>query len=122
MQAKLAEKLRKEGFTVIHQDPRSILDIHESIRQDEGKNPPSREVTLEEIQSFDPDLIVLSICVAGSVASKELLTSRPGWKDLRAVRANHLFVIDDSLINCPGPRLTDGARRLFGWIFQALHS
>lgn len=210
VQEKLAKKLKEEGFGVIYQDPRSIPEIYESIREigvilgceprahalietvqqsfndtkrkagllhhkakvyveewhnppmvsgnwvpelvkiaggipfdirspqresgiknqessaglltrGDGKNPPSREVSLQEIQAFDPDLIVLSICGAGSVASKELLTGRAGWSDLRAVKENHLFVIDDSLLNRPGPRLTEGTKRLFGWMFQVLH-
>ena len=89
--------------------------------ENDGRNCPSCEVTLEEIQTFDPDLIILSICGAGSMASKELLTKRAGWTELRAVQENHLFVIDDSLLNRPGPRLTEGAKRIFGWIFQVLH-
>ncbi len=215
VQEKLAKKLKEEHFGVIYQDPRSILEIYESIREigtilgceprahalvetmqqgfndtkrkaglmfrkpkvyveewhhppmvsgnwvpdvvkiaggipfdisrsgqelrsknyelraglptrgdptlDVTKNPPSREVSLQEIQAFDPDLIVLSICGAGIAASKELLTSRAGWAELRAVKENHLFVIDDSLLNRPGPRLTEGAKRLFGWMFQVLH-
>jgi len=187
VQAKLAEHLKKEGFAVIHQDPRSIGDLYENIRSigmlldctpraealiatlqqgfndtkrksgllsrklrvyvEEWHNPPmvsgnwvpeliklaggvslslpagsaSREVTLQEIQAFDPDLIVLSICGAGSAANKELLTKRAGWDELRAVQENHLFVIDDSLLNRPGPRLVEGTKRLFGWMFQVLH-
>lgn len=204
VQEKLAVKLRSEGFTVIHQDPRSVQEIHSAIREVgtlldcspraealiatmtqgfndtkrkaailprrtkvyveewhnppmvsgnwvpevvkiaggipfalssagqelgmknyelgmEGKNPPSREVSLEEIRAFDPDVIILSICGAGAIASKELLTKRSGWRDLRAVKENHLFVIDDSLLNRPGPRLVEGAKRLFGWMFQTIH-
>ncbi len=197
VQEKLSKKLKEEGLGVIYQDPRSILEIYESIREigvilgceprahalietmqqgfndtkrkagllhrkakvyveewhnppmvsgnwvpdivkvaggmpfpiisagvparDTGKNPPSREVSLSEIQTFDPDLIVLSICGAGSIANKELLTGRAGWAELRAVKENHLFVIDDSLLNRPGPRLTEGTKRLFGWMFQVLH-
>lgn len=206
VQQKLAEKLKEEKFGVVHQDPRSIPEIYDAIRQigiilecepraqaliatmqqgfndtkkksglffrkpkvyveewhhppmvsgnwvpevvkiaggiplevrkcvsakvparagsdgeSEGRNPASCEVSLQEVQAFDPDMIVLSICGAGSVASKELLTGRAGWNELRAVRENHLFVIDDSLLNRPGPRLTEGAKRLFGWMFQVLH-
>lgn len=187
VQEKLAEKLKKDGLGVVHQDPRTIAEIYLMIREigqlldcgaraealigtmqqgfnmtkkkaglfpkrpkvyvEEWHNPPmvsgnwvpavvklaggvplavgerqpSRAVTLEEVQAFDPDLIVLSICGAGSVASKELLTGRAGWADLRAVRENHVFVIDDSLLNRPGPRLTEGASRLFGWVFQVAH-
>lgn len=198
VQKKLAEKLKAEGFGVVHQDPRSIADIYVSIREigtlldcsaraealiatmqqgfndtkrkaglfsrrlrvyveewhnppmvsgnwvpevvrigggipfevkseelkvkSDGRNPPSREVSLEEVRAFDPDLIVLSICGAGSAASKELLTDRDGWSELRAVQQSHVFVIDDSLLNRPGPRLTEGAKRIFGWCFQVLHS
>lgn len=92
-----------------------------TMQRDEHRNPLSREVSLAEIQAFDPDMIVLSICGAGAAASKDLLTKRAGWSELRAVRENHLFVIDDSLLNRPGPRLVEGARRLFGWMFQVLH-
>ncbi len=82
----------------------------------------SREVTLAEIQAFDPDLIVLSICGAGNFAEKSLITSRPGWNELRAATSNSVKVIDDSLLNRPGPRLTEGSKRLYGWIFENLHS
>lgn len=200
VQEKLSEKLRRDGFGVVHQDPRSIPEIYTSIREigqlldcmpraealiaemqagfasvkkkvamfsrrpkiyveewhnppmvsgnwvpevvklaggvpfslsaafqaasdqrSAGSNPLSREVSLDEVRAFDPDIIVLSICGAGSAASKDLLTSRPGWTDLRAVAENHLFVIDDSLLNRPGPRLTEGATRLFSWVFQVAH-
>ncbi len=82
---------------------------------------PSREVSLAEVQAFDPDIIVLSICGAGRFAEKKLLTSRPGWDALRAVAGDKVFVIDDSLLNRPGPRLVEGAQRLYGWMFQSLH-
>jgi len=91
------------------------------VRMD-GKNPPSREVSLQEIQAFDPELIVLSICGAGALAKKELLTDRPGWATLPAVREGRVRVIDDSLLNRPGPRLVEGARRLYSWMFELLHS
>jgi iron complex transport system substrate-binding protein len=187
VQEKLAAALKKEGLGVIHQDPRTINDVYESIRQigmiagcdaralvlvdqmqrgfndtkrksgllskkpkvyvEEWHNPPmvsgnwvpdviklaggtpfplpagsaSREVTIDEVRAFDPDVIVLSICGAGSAAKKDLLLKREEWKDLRAVLEDHLFVIDDSLLNRPGPRLCEGAKRLFGWIFQVMH-
>ncbi len=82
---------------------------------------PSREVSLGEITAFDPDMIVLSICGAGRFADKTLLTKREGWNTLRAVKEDRLFVIDDSLLNRPGPRLVMGAQRLYSWMFQVLH-
>ncbi|MBP9774180.1 MAG: ABC transporter substrate-binding protein [Candidatus Peribacteraceae bacterium] len=81
----------------------------------------SREVTLHEVQTFNPDMIVLSICGAGSAANKSLIDLRAGWKDLPAVLKGRVFVIDDSLLNRPGPRLVEGAQRLYGWMFQLAH-
>lgn len=82
---------------------------------------PSREVSLSEVQAFDPDIIVLSICGAGKFSDKTLLTERSGWNTLRAVINNAVFVIDDSLLNRPGPRVVEGAQHLYGWMFQVLH-
>lgn len=188
VQQKLAEELRShEQFAVVHQDPRSLNEVYESIRMigtlleceerarsvaeqlrsgfnlvkkrsgvlfkkprvyiEEWHNPPmvsgnwvpdivrlaggipfplkpgeeSRKVLLPEVEQFNPDLIVLSICGAGNLAEKKLLTERAGWNLLPAVKANRVFVIDDSFLNRPGPRLVEGAQRLYGWIFQAAH-
>lgn len=81
----------------------------------------SREVTLAEVQAFDPDLIVISWCGAGRLSDKNILMKREGWDSLRAVQMNHVKVIDDSLLNRPGPRLAEGAQQLFGWLFEILH-
>jgi iron complex transport system substrate-binding protein len=194
IQQKLSEQLKDAGFGVIHQDPRTINAIYESIRQlgtilektleaeelilsmqqnfnnvkkksvllpkklkvyiEEWHQPPmvsgnwvpeiiriaggesfpvsaagplhatavlSREVTLHEVDAFNPDLIVISWCGAGVLAPKELLLERAGWSDLRAVKEGHVRVIDDSLLNRPGPRLFEGAQRIYGWLFEMLH-
>lgn len=81
----------------------------------------SREVTLAEVQAFDPDLIVISWCGAGRLSDKNMVLNREGWDSLRAVQHNHVRVIDDSFLNRPGPRLTEGAQQLFGWLFELLH-
>ncbi len=81
----------------------------------------SREVTLNEIQKFDPDIIVISWCGAGNLGDPSILKNREGWQSLRAVEQNAIRVIDDSLLNRPGPRLCEGAQRLYSWAFEYLH-
>ncbi|MDA1208659.1 MAG: ABC transporter substrate-binding protein [bacterium] len=81
----------------------------------------SREVTLEEVVAFDPDMIVISWCGAGTLVDPTLLKEREGWDVLRAVQDDAIRVIDDSLLNRPGPRLVEGAQRLYGWGFELLH-
>lgn len=75
----------------------------------------SRTVTLEEVQAFDPDIVLLNYCGMVRVPAEKqagLLQARPGWDALRAVREGHVIVLDDSLLNRPGPRLVDGARQI----------
>lgn len=75
----------------------------------------SREVSLGEVQQFDPDVIVLNYCGMEQVPVAAQMThfmSRAGWGALRAVRTQRAAVISDSLLNRPGPRLVKGAREL----------
>jgi len=188
VQERLSRLLRDAGCSVVHQDPRSLDAVYESIRTlgqlfdreeraqaivadmrsvfndlkrkvarllrrprvyvEEWHDPPmasgnwvgeivslgggtpfpikagelSRTVTLEEVRAFDPELIVISWCGAGLLADKNLLLDRSGWVDIPAVAAGRVRVIDDSLLNRPGPRLVEGARRVYGWLFEFLHS
>ena len=82
----------------------------------------SRAVTLEEVQKWNPELIVISWCGAGNLAPKELLEKRQGWESLQAICEGRVRVIDDSLLNRPGPRLVEGAQKIYGWLFEMLHS
>ena len=187
IQEKLSEELKKHDVSVVHQDPRTISTIYDSIRSigmmfqvdkeaeelilslqqklkevkrkagllpkrmklyiEEWHDPPmasgnwvpeivhiaggepfpipagelSREVSLDEVLSFDPDMIIISWCGAGDMADKNLLLNREGWDQLRAVQEGSVRVIDDSLLNRPGPRVVEGAQRIYGWLFEALH-
>jgi iron complex transport system substrate-binding protein len=91
----------------------------------EGRDAPearlSWPVTFAEVQKWNPELIVISWCGAGALASKEVLLKRLGWGSLPAVARGHVRVMDDSLLNRPGPRLVEGAQRLYGWVFEILH-
>lgn len=72
----------------------------------------SKEVTTGQIQEYDPEIIIISICGMADKAPKEWVTKRDGWEKLSAVRNNKVFVLDDSLLNRPGPRLAIGAEKL----------
>lgn len=64
--------------------------------------------TWEALRSADPDVFVL----AGQ-SDLSLLSERPGWPDLAAVRSNrvHVFGDDPSLLH-PGPTLYDAVEEL----------
>ncbi len=72
----------------------------------------SKEVTTEQIQRYDPEIIIISICGMSDKAPKEWVTKRDGWQNLSAVKNNKVYVFDDSLLNRPGPRLAIGLGQL----------
>ena len=70
----------------------------------------------EALIAADPDVILLLPCgftIAQSLADLHLLTARPGWAGLNAVRAGRVFVIDGHhYFNRPGPRLVESAEMI----------
>lgn len=76
----------------------------------------SREVDAEEVRDFDPDHIVLHPCGYDDAADPGTVAGREGWGDITAVERGNVHVIDDTLLNRPGPRLVDGIDRLRGLV------
>jgi iron complex transport system substrate-binding protein len=68
-------------------------------------------LTWEDLCARDPDVIVLLPCgfdVARTRRDLPVLARRPGWSDLRAVRAGRVFLTDgNQYFNRPGPRLVE---------------
>jgi iron complex transport system substrate-binding protein len=73
---------------------------------------PSYAFRLEDLQKFDPEVILLNVCGAGERSRPELIPKREGWEGLAAVKTGSVFAIDDSVLNRPGPRLAEGAERI----------
>jgi iron complex transport system substrate-binding protein len=73
-------------------------------------------VAWEAVRSYDPEVVVIAPCgfdVPRSRRDLDLLTSRPGWSGIAAVRAGRVFVADgNAFFNRPGPRLVETAEIL----------
>lgn len=72
----------------------------------------SRPVTAEEVRRYNPDAIVLSWCGFGTKARPDWVREREGWNTIPAVQKGKIFILDDSLLNRPGPRLVAGLKGL----------
>jgi iron complex transport system substrate-binding protein len=71
----------------------------------------NRIVSMEEVASRDPEVIVASWC--GKAMKRRTIVERPGWDQVSAVRAGHIYEIKSTYILQPGPAsLTEGVRRL----------
>ena len=70
----------------------------------------------DDLLRADPDVLIVMPCgftVPRTLEEIDSLTSRPGWKDLGAVRSGRAFVADGhSFFNRPGPRIVESAQIL----------
>jgi len=76
----------------------------------------STYLTFDELAATDPDAIAFMPCgfdIERCLAELPVLTSRPEWRELRAVRQGHVFVTDgNQFFNRPGPRVVESAEIL----------
>jgi len=72
----------------------------------------SRMVEWRDVRDARPDVLVVMACgfdVSRTRAEIGLLTRRPGWDDLPAVRSGRVYLADASAyFSRPGPRIVDG--------------
>jgi iron complex transport system substrate-binding protein len=69
----------------------------------------SIQVTSEEVQKKDPDHICLAwVGVPLRKVNPALVRKRQGWTDMKAVRNNHIHIMEEPLFCRPSPRLLDG--------------
>lgn len=72
----------------------------------------SRKFDLERLKEFDPEYIFLNICGAGENFDREEILERPEWQNMTAVRNGDVCVVDDALLNRPGPRVVEGLKKI----------
>jgi iron complex transport system substrate-binding protein len=70
----------------------------------------------EPLMAADPDMLIVFPCGFGLSEIRRdlhLLTERPEWRTLRAVRQGDVFLVDDNqYFNRPGPRLLESLQIL----------
>ena len=83
-------------------------DIFPELRA--KRSAPERVVSPEQVLHANPDIILASWC--GKPVKAAAIASRPGWKDLAAVRQGRICDIASADILQPGWRLIHGYERL----------
>jgi iron complex transport system substrate-binding protein len=80
------------------------------------------QFSLEVLIKENPDVY---IAASGSMAKPGDIKKRAGWQNIKAVKENRVYVIDENLVNRSGPRLVDGlelfARAIHPEIFGELN-
>ncbi len=88
-----------------------IIEIAGGIPVLTEKGKHSGYVSFKDIENQDPDIIILMPCgfsVERTLKEINLLLELPGWKELKAVQDNRIYIADgNQYFNRSGPRITD---------------
>jgi iron complex transport system substrate-binding protein len=84
----------------------------------------SEKVTWEQVLAAKPDILILMPCsfsAERTLREVTLVTSRPGWERLPAVKTGQVFAVDSSsFFSRPSPRLVEGVALLAALFHPAL--
>jgi iron complex transport system substrate-binding protein len=76
----------------------------------------SVRIAWEQVLDHRPEVVLIAPCgfkTRDALVQATLLTSRPGWNDLPAVRSGRVYAVDaNAYFARPGPRLVDGVELL----------
>jgi len=75
----------------------------ENIAASTGEEYP--QFSLEALVNEDPQIY---IAASGSMTDPGDLNNRPGWENLSALKESRVYIVEENLINRPGPRIVRG--------------
>ncbi len=76
------------------------------------------EISQEQVLERDPDFIVtISMYYGEGPTPEEEIKSRAGWEDVTAVKNGAILNLPDNELSRPGPRLADGAQKLYDFVY-----
>jgi len=73
---------------------------------------PGTQQSFGNILDLNPDVMVAAWCGAGDRVPLEKITRERGWNEMRAVKTNRVYCINDEFLNTPAPTLLRGLHAL----------
>lgn len=77
---------------------------------------PGAQLSLEEVQSLAPDVLIAAWCGAGDRVPLEKMVRARSWEELPAVKNGRVYCIRDEYLNTPATTLIHGLHALTGAI------
>ena len=77
-----------------------------------GAGKRSIPISIDKLFEYNPEKIIISWCGFGEKVDIIQVLNRSGWDLLSAIKNKDIAVIDDSLLNRPGPRIVNGTKKL----------
>lgn len=79
------------------------------------------EISEEQVIQRNPDYIVtLTMYFGEGPTPEEEIMSRTGWENVSAVKNGAILNLQDNELSRPGPRLADGAKMLYEFIYERM--
>lgn len=72
----------------------------------------SMPIGIDKLFEYNPEKIIISWCGFGEKVDTIQVLNRSGWDLLSAIKNKDVSVLDDSLLNRPGPRIVAGTKKL----------
>jgi iron complex transport system substrate-binding protein len=89
-----------------------------------GKHSPW--LNWQEMIDCNPDVIIVMPCgfdIPRTTSEMQVLQSKQGWGQLKAVRDKNVFVVDgNQYFNRPGPRIVESLEILIEILYPTLYS
>ena len=82
----------------------------------------SQPIGIDKLFEYNPEKIIISWCGFGEKVDTIQVLNRSGWDLLEAIKNKQIFVLDDNLLNRPGPRIVDGVKKLQEIFFTKVHA
>ncbi len=79
-------------------------------------------ISIDKLFQYNPEKIVISWCGFGEKVDLIQVLNRSGWDLLDAIKNKQIFVLDDNLLNRPGPRIVEGTKKLQEIFFSKVHA
>ncbi len=90
-----------------------LLELAGATNPLADRDVKSQPLENEELAALEPDAIVISWCgVEPAKYRPDVVLTRPGTEDTRAVREGHVYCIPEAHLGRPGPRLRQGLEDL----------
>ncbi len=81
----------------------------------------SMPISIDKLFEYNPEKIIISWCGFGEKVDTIQVLNRSGWDLLDAIKNKQIFVLDDNLLNRPGPRIVEGTRKLQEIFFSKVY-
>jgi iron complex transport system substrate-binding protein len=79
-----------------------------------------RQVSVQEVKAFDPDVLIAAWCGAGDRVPLNKIIADRGWEGTSAARSGRVYCIRDEYLNTPAPTLVRGLEALAAAIHPEL--